>query len=639
MLIDKTRELLGKGARISTGKQLKPYLTSFRGKRGESLFAVEPETLCDLYRLIKLYSSLKVGYLIQGANTSLKGQSTPNSDSDPIVIIRTSRLKNMKILELPKVDQYDDQYKVLLVEPGLSLKEAEPLLNQIGFDLPHKIGSHEFGNTFGASSATGCGGVRVDNRDGRASTTTTGNMGHIAIGANGVIYNGFIKPERIHSGEELFQLIDANALTENDILFPHKDEIEEFIKKLFIPKSYPIRNHRGEILFAGDGGEGTQVIAYQMYLIRKKPVEHRTYIALFLDEKGKEEFYKEVFFREGRDKVDALPILCESMGENLVKEIVDRGTGFIVALFFAIMPFFFHRFTTSLFSIRSRLMKIIPFYIGVENFLGSLFSKFFSPKILKTRSFYEIVIFQVARRVNTKDQLIVFEKRLNAFVDKHQTTIKIQALKPHSLEERITLQIRNVAAVATLANAKKTKGVLLAFDDAMMPGEMVQTYCQLFTTRFSERFPGIALKPFIFGHDLKQINHNEWVVSAKLSSTEIIEIEKMQHQTVLDVGGIPHAEHGFGDCADFDFDREELVKLVSHRLLNDIDGLANPGGAYKKAYERAIQDETIVRDAIFFAKSLIQRELKQKTLLTWEGQVTKESNLWPHLEIFFKKVA
>lgn len=74
-----------------------------------------------------------MGYLLQGANTCLKGQSTPNDSDKP--------------------------------------------LNTMGYDLPHKIGSQDFGNTFGGSAAIGCGGVRVDNKSGAPATTQAGNLG------------------------------------------------------------------------------------------------------------------------------------------------------------------------------------------------------------------------------------------------------------------------------------------------------------------------------------------------------------------------------------------------------------------------------------------------------------------------------
>lgn len=613
--ISQIKELLGKDAKIILGKQLEPYITGFRGKKGHALAAVEPRSILELYRLIQLCGSLKIGYLLQGANTSLKGQSTPNDEEKTVIIIRTNLLKKMKILDYPD----EKNYKILLVEPGLTLKEAEIELNKIGFDLPHKIGSHDLGNTFGASCATGCGGVRVDNRDGRASLTETGNMGVISIGANGLIYNGFIKPDRVRSGKELFSLLDQNAITEEDIILPKRDEIQQFIKQLFIQKSYPIRNHRGDIIFSGDGGEGSQAIAYQMYLIRKKPQNVKTAVMLFLDKNLKEKFYQEVIFSIGAERADELPILCESMNSNIVKEIVNEGAGYLGAFFFAIMPVFINPYIKSIFRFRNYLIKHMPiFYLNTEFFLGRILSFFFTPKIIKNTAFFEMVILQFGDREISKDSINQFEKRLNKYVAEHAQSIQLLNLKPGSFRERLVIQIRTISAVATLALAIKKRSTLLAFDDAIMPGLMMEQYSELLYERLNNKFPERVALPYLYGHDLKQINHNEWIIKGKLTPCEILEIEKIQHKTIKEMGGIPHAEHGFGDHADLSLNREELVKLVAHRIVNDQDGLANPGGGPERAYLKAIADETILRDGQHLAEKVTKRELDRRTLLHWD---------------------
>lgn len=614
-LIAQIQELLGKDAKIILGKQLESFTTGFRGKKGHALVAVEPRSLLELYRLIRLCDSLKVGYLLQGANTSLKGQSTPNGEEKSIIIIRTNLLKKMKILNYPD----EKNYKILLVEPGLTLKEAEIELNKIGFDLPHKIGSHDLGNTFGASCATGCGGVRVDNRDGRSSLTETGNMGVVSIGANGLIYNGFIKPDHVQSGEELISLIDRNAITEDDIILPKIDEIQQFIKQLFIHKSYPIRNHRGSIIFSGDGGEGSQAIAYQMYLIRKKPQNVKTAVVLFLDKNLKENFYKEVIFSIGAERSDELPILCESMNSTIVKEIVNEGAGYVGAFFFATKPSFLNQYIKFIFKFRNYLIKRMPiFFLNTEFFLGRVLSFFFTPKIIKKIPFFEMVILQFADRESSKDIVNQFEKRLNKYVTEHAQSIRLLNLKPGTFTERLVIQIRTVSALATLALAIKKRGTLFAFDDAIMPGTMMEQYCELLYERLNSKFPERVNLPYLYGHDLKQINHNDWIIEGKLTPFEILEIEKIQHKTIKEAGGIPHAEHGFGDYADLSLDRDELVKLVAHRIVNDPDGLANPGGGPERAYLKAIKDETILRDGQQFANKATERELDHKTLLWWD---------------------
>lgn len=610
-IITKTRELLGPKAEIITGSKLQPLLKGFRGKQGYAIAAVSPISTVQLYKLIALYKELNVGYTLQGANTALKGQGTPNgTPENPVVIIRTHNLKQYKVLDYPG----SENFKIMLVQPGLSLKEAESILNDIGYDLPHKIGSHDLGNTFGASCANGCGGVRVDNRDGRSSMTQSGNMGVVALSADGIIYNGFIK--NVHSGEELLNRIDQNNLTIDDIELPDIHEIDLFLKKLSVNKSYPIHNHRGDIIFAGDGGEGLQAIAYQMYLIRKKPTQVKTWGILFKNLSIKEKFYKEIIFTN--NNISNLPILCESMNDNIVREIIKNGVGYLNAVLLAIAPKFIGKHTSALLKTRTRLIKVCPFlYISIESFVGKILSKMCTPKSLLTLNFTELLVIQAANRNNAQNSIQTFELNLQNFITQNSNFIEILTVKPDSFKERLLLQIRNVSAITTLTLSQQQKGKLFAFDDAIMPGQMLNQYCDLLQNKLEERFPRLVSKAYLYGHDLKQINHNDWIIKKNLTDAKIKEIHHLQHSLVESIGGIPHAEHGIGDYSDTDLNREGLVKLVAHRLLNDINGIANYGGGPERAFQKAQQDSTIVKDAITFTRQALDRELIRKTLLTW----------------------
>lgn len=608
--------ILGEQAVILTGNALLPYLTGFRGKHGTAIALVEPHSTVVLYELIQLLVQHQIGYVMQGANTSLKGQSIPNEDKYSVVIIKTTRLKQFKIIDIPN----ESEYKILLTEPGLSVKEAEHVLDEIEFDLPHKIGSHDFGNTFGASCAIGCGGVRVDNRDGRASKTDNDNLGVIAISANGYIYNGFIKPECVQSGKELLSKIDRNDIAQDDIIFPKLNEIALFLDQLFIDRSYPIKNHRGDIIFSGDGGEGSQVIVYLMYLIRRKVTDHQTYVCILKDEKIKDALYQKVVLNLDQDKKEYLPIVCESMNATLVHEIVNKGTGFLTAALLSVFPDFFKRYSPQLMRFRNRLVNIFSLvYLHAESFLGKVASYFLPIKALKEENYHEIVLLQYANRSQCKDSIAVFEEKFNAFCEQQSTKITLLKPEKNSISERLMLQVRTAGALATLTVSQREKGVLFAFDDAVMPGEMLSLYCNKLFTLLSEQYAGRVLSPLLYGHDLKQISHNDWIIRGKLSSDEIKNIHHMQHKTMIEVGGHPHAEHGVGDYADTDLNEDELVKLIVHRVLNDANGFANPGGAYEKAFQNALKNKEIVNRASEMIQAVIERELSHRTLLRGEA--------------------
>jgi D-lactate dehydrogenase len=618
-VIEKTRAKLP-AITVRTGEDIKALTMGFRGKKGEAVAAVEPSSLRELYELITLYKELGIGYLLQGANTALKGQGTPTGGDRPVVIIRTAKLKGFKVLDFPG----SEEYKVILVQPGLALKEMEPLLNELGFDLPHKIGSHALGNTFGGSAATGCGGVRVDNRSGEPSTTHLGSLGAITMGAEGMIWNGIFP--RVNSGSELLEKMDAGTFEASEVAVPHLDETVKFIQRLYDPRSYPITNHLNDNPFSGQGYEGTQAIMQLMYLVRRKPTAIASYVVLLPNPKLKEDLYRDVIFKKGPRYPDALPILCESMSAELVSEIVSTGTTYVIPTFLALAPPKIAQYFVTLLSLRKHVMSLFPsVYPVLESSAGKVLSHVLTPTDIRTGGFGEMLILQVADRVGTPNNVLEFNERLDDFVREHPLAIRVLKISPGSLEERLILQIRNVAAIATVAISAREQGSLFAFDDAIMPGKMTEQYCKLFSEKLAAAFPGIIIRKYLYGHDLKQISHNDWVLSfvdkeRKLSPADIHKIYALQHATMLEVGGVPHAEHGIGDHADTDLDRTNLVKLVAHRLLNDPEGLANPGGGFEKAFQKAIGDPSIVEDALRFAHAALQRESERGALLTYSGK-------------------
>lgn len=618
-IITATREALGDGLTILTGNDLKPLTKSFRGKQGKAVCAVEPTSAMDLYKLIQLYKKLGVGYILQGANTALKGQGTPNGEEKPVVIIRTLRMKKMQLLDVPGTDEY----KVILVESGLSLIEAERKLAKLGYEPPHKIGSHAFGNTFGASSANGCGGTRVDNADGRAARTALGNMGMVSVSADGIFYNGIFRLGSIPSGEALLRKIDSGDISIEEVDLPDLGQITTFMRSLFNEAEYPICNHRGN-LFAGDGGEGSQTIVYQMYVVRKKPTAVQTFVLLIKNSELKSRFYQEAVMSVGPKNPDELPIFCEHMGSSLAYEIVRNGVTFPSAPFLAMAPNSLTKYFTDMLQIRSQLLVLAPsLYVSAESFAGRLLSRIFTPTPIRTSEYAEMITIQVADRTNLPGNIEAFKRRLALFVAKNPG-VQVLEFVPGSLKERIVLELRNVAALTTKTLSVQKRGALFAFDDAVMPGDMTNLYCRRLVDKLSARFPGLVLLAYLYGHDLKQINHNDWVLlfeNAKrvLSHEETDEIYRIQYETMRECGGIPHAEHGVGDHADTDLSREELVKLVAHRLVNDFEGIANPGGGPERAFQKAIRDPLIVQDAVKFAKEAIQRETKRETLFSYGG--------------------
>ncbi|AHE66779.1 hypothetical protein Loa_01225 [Legionella oakridgensis ATCC 33761 = DSM 21215] len=372
-----------------------------------------------------------------------------------------------------------------------------------------------------------------------------------------------------------------------------------------------------------------------MYLIRKKPQKLRTYALLF-KENLKEHFYKEVIFSEGPEKTDALPTLCESMNSNIVQEIVTNGFGFLSAILLALKNRWLTGHIQKLLSLRNQLIQLIPsVYIKFELFLGKYLSKLLIPSVIRKSKYKELLVLQVSERESNPGNIANFEKKLSQFIEHHPNALQLIQYQPHSFSEKIILNTRMSAALATLTLTIYKRGVLFPFDDAIMPGEMTESYASQLAQKLSELCPKHELLgPYLYGHDLKQINHNDWIITGELSEETLKKIHHVQCELVQAVGGHPHAEHGVGDYADTDLNYDELVKLVAHRLLNDVSGLANPGGAYQKAFKKAIEDKGIVGDAIQFAIKAIEREQTRFTLFNWNEALS----LPKMMEVFHKNL-
>ena len=359
-----------------------------------------------------------------------------------------------------------------------------------------------------------------------------------------------------------------------------------------------------------------------MYLIRKKPEIIHTYTLLFHSKNAKEQFYKEVIFSEGPDKPNSLPILCESMNALLVNEVVNNGVCFFMAVILASGYQWIPKHVTKLMSFRNYLISLVPkLYINLESWIGKCFARFLIHESIRNTDYEEMVILQVADSKKDPTNIPLFEGKLNHFYDKNSDAIQVTKIESNSFNERIIIQTRTVSAAATLSLSFKEGASLFPFDHALMPGNMTHEYTTLLRQRIEKNLPVKLLGPFLYGHDLKQISHNEWLVIGVLTPEQEKEIYRIQFETVKEVGGFAHAEHGVGDHADTDLNEKELIKLVAHRLLNDINGLANPGGGPERAFQKSMSNAQNFKEGVALAEMILKQESDKGTLWSWEGKM------------------
>ncbi len=119
-LHNKVIEIVGKKSFLINEKDKTPYTSGWRTKSGECEFVVLPNTLLEMWNVIKLCVANDKYILMQAANTSLTGGSTPNGKYNKgLVIINTTKLQTiipikngMQVLAFPGSTLYDLEKKI-----------------------------------------------------------------------------------------------------------------------------------------------------------------------------------------------------------------------------------------------------------------------------------------------------------------------------------------------------------------------------------------------------------------------------------------------------------------------------------------------------------------------------------------------
>ncbi len=116
----KVIDIVGKKNFLINEKEKTPYTSGWRTKPGECEFVVLPNSLSNMWAVLKLCVENNKYILMQAANTSLTGGSTPNGKYDQgLVIINTTKLKTIipikngnQVLAFPGSTLYDLEKKV-----------------------------------------------------------------------------------------------------------------------------------------------------------------------------------------------------------------------------------------------------------------------------------------------------------------------------------------------------------------------------------------------------------------------------------------------------------------------------------------------------------------------------------------------
>lgn len=131
LTLQRLGEQVGNDSLITDEYQKNYYCKGFRYGRGEALAVVLPQTLAQLWQVLKICQEEGVIILMQAANTGVTGGSTPHGDDydRPVVIISTRKIKGMKVI---------DDARQIIAFPGSSLTELEDGLKPYGRE-PHSV--------------------------------------------------------------------------------------------------------------------------------------------------------------------------------------------------------------------------------------------------------------------------------------------------------------------------------------------------------------------------------------------------------------------------------------------------------------------------------------------------------------------
>lgn len=124
-------DLVGSDNLITDSYQKAYYCKGFRVGHGDALAVVLPETLLQLWQVLRVCQQNDTIILMQASNTGVTGGSTPHGDDydRPLVIVSTRRIKGVQVI---------DDARQIIAFPGSTLTELEESLKPWNKE-PHSV--------------------------------------------------------------------------------------------------------------------------------------------------------------------------------------------------------------------------------------------------------------------------------------------------------------------------------------------------------------------------------------------------------------------------------------------------------------------------------------------------------------------
>ena len=247
-LIQDLKIIVGAKHLLTDSVKKQAYTKGFRFGSGEAIAVVRPESLVEIWQVLKACVKADVAVIMQAANTGLTGGSTPNgNDYDrDIVIISTMRINSIHLI---------DDAKQIVGLAGSTLFGLEDVLRPYGREPHSVIGSSCIGASIVGGICNNSGGALVQR--GPAYTELSiyaqiDEQGNLSLVNNLGIDLG-------DSPEEILANLQQKNFTEKDVGFPSKrasdNEYHERVRE--IDEDTPSRyNNDGRRLYESSGCAG-----------------------------------------------------------------------------------------------------------------------------------------------------------------------------------------------------------------------------------------------------------------------------------------------------------------------------------------------------------------------------------------------
>jgi D-lactate dehydrogenase len=203
------RDIVGARNVVTDQHQSLRHRKGFRSGEGAALAVVFPRRLLEQWRVLQTCVAAGKAVIMQAANTSLTGGSTPEGDRDEygrdVVIINTLLIREIRVI---------NQGRQVICHSGATLHHLERLLQPYGRETHSEIGSSCLGASVVGGICNNSGGMLV--RRGPAYTEMAMYARLDASGAMCLVNH--LGVQLGDTAEEMLERLDEGAYTEDDLM-------------------------------------------------------------------------------------------------------------------------------------------------------------------------------------------------------------------------------------------------------------------------------------------------------------------------------------------------------------------------------------------------------------------------------------